>query len=144
MQKYLVFTIVAAFLYNLAAFVMVSMEKQVLVLVFYLAGMIFNLAWCSLVIPATPLLGAVLAMVLTKVLVAVLTISYCQRRLALIPGGPLKQLAAAALGGIALYLGAGLILPRLMAEILALTPILALAWRWWQEEKTSLESEPGI
>ena len=144
MQKYLVFTIVAAFLYNLAAFVMVSMEKQVLLLVFYLSGLICNLAWCALVIPGRPLLGATLAMVLTKGMVAALAVSYCQRRLGLIPIGPLKQLAAAALGGIALYLGAGVILPRLMAETLALTPILALAWQWWQQEKTSLKSEPGI
>ncbi len=134
MQKYLVFTIVAGFLHNLAGLLMISMGKQGLLLAFYLAGLAINLTWCALVMPASPLLGAALAMVLTKGGVAALTVSYCQRSLKLIPSRSLVGLAAAALGGIILYLASGAVLNRLPAELLALTPVLALAWYWWRAE----------
>ena len=59
------FTVAFAFLHNLAAFLMISMQLPQLLLIFYLAGLALNLLWC-LVIPLTPLLGAALAMVVTK------------------------------------------------------------------------------
>jgi O-antigen/teichoic acid export membrane protein len=137
LQKYLVVTVAFAFLHNLAAFLMISMNLERLLLIFYLGGLACNLLWCSLVIPLTPLTGAALAMVLTKGLVALLTVSYAQRRLGLLPPGPMKQLGAAVLAGAALYLLANGHLPRELAEALALAPLLGLAWHWWRHRQVA-------
>jgi O-antigen/teichoic acid export membrane protein len=131
LQKILVVTVVFAFMHNLAAFLMISMNLQRLLLIFYLGGLAFNLLWCSLVIPWMPLLGAALAMVATKGGVALMTVSFCQRRLGLIPRGPLVQLGlAVALGALSYLLGHGR-LPREVVEALALAPTLVLAAYWW-------------
>jgi O-antigen/teichoic acid export membrane protein len=131
LQQLLAVTVVFAFMHNLSAFLMISMRLQRLLLIFYLGGLAFNLAWCSLVMPRYPLMGAALAMVLTKGGVACLTVSFCQRRLGLILGRPLLQLGLAVLAGALLYfLGHGR-LPREVAEALALAPTLLLAGRWW-------------
>jgi O-antigen/teichoic acid export membrane protein len=131
LQQLLAVTVVFAFMHNLAAFLMISMRLQRLLLIFYLGGLAFNLAWCSLVMPRYPLMGAALAMVLTKGGVALLTVSFCQRRLGLILGRPLLQLGLAVLVGALLYLmGHGRLL-REVAEALALAPTLLLAGRWW-------------
>ena len=118
-------------MHNLAAFLMISMRLQRLVLVFFLSGLAFNLLWCSLAIPRAPLLGAALAMVLTKGGVAFLTVSFCQRRMGLILRRPLLQLGLAVLAGALLYLMGHDRLPREVAEALALAPTLLLAGRWW-------------
>lgn len=131
LQKILVATVVFAFMHNLAAFLMISMGLQRLLLVFYLSGLAFNLLWCSLVIPQTPLVGAALAIVLTKGGVACLSVSYCQRRLKFIPRRSLLQLGLGVLAGALLYLYGHGHLPREVAEALALAPILVLAGRWW-------------
>ena len=131
LQQLLAVTVVFAFMHNLAAFLMISMRLQRLLLIFYLGGLAFNLAWCSLVMPRYPLMGAALAMVLTKGGVAFLTVSFCQRRLGLILGRPLLQLGLAVLAGALLYLMGHGRLPREVAEALALAPTLLLAGRWW-------------
>lgn len=133
LQKILVITVVFAFLHNLAAFLMISMQMSRLLLVFYLSGLVINLLWCSLVIPLTPLLGSALAMVVTKGSVAALTVGFCQWRLGLIPRKPLLHLALAALAGALLYLATAGWLPREAAEFLALAPTLALAFTWWRQ-----------
>jgi len=133
LQKYLVPTVACAFLHNLAAFLMMSMRRERLLLIFYLGGLAFNLLWCAFAIPAAALTGAALAMVFTKGLVALMTISYCQRELGLIPLRPLGQLAAAALAGACLYFLGINHLPREAAETLALAPTLTLAWHWWRQ-----------
>jgi O-antigen/teichoic acid export membrane protein len=132
LQKYLVITVAFAFLHNLAALLMISMRLERLLLTFYLGGLVFNLLWCSLVIPLAPLLGAAMAMVLTKGAVAVLTVSHAQRHVGLFPAKSLWQLGAAVLGGAALYLAGCNYLPRALAETLALAPLLGLAWHWWR------------
>ncbi len=131
LQKLLVVTVVFAFMHNLAAFLMISMQCQRLLLAFYLGGLAFNLVWCTLAIPRMPLLGAALAMVLTKGGVALLTVSFCQRRLGLFPRRPVLQLALAVLAGALLYLMGHGPLPREAAEALALAPTLLLAGWWW-------------
>ena len=70
-------------------------------------------------------------MVLTKGGVALLTVSFCQWRLGLIPRRPLLQLGLAVLAGALLYLLGHGRLPREAAEALALAPTLLLAGRWW-------------
>ena len=131
LQKLLVVTVVFAFMHNLAAFLMISMQCQRLLLVFYLGGLAFNLVWCTLAIPRMPLLGAGLAMVLTKGGVALLTVSFCQQRLGLFPRRPVLQLGLAVLAGALLYLLGHSLLPREAAEALALAPILLLTGWWW-------------
>jgi O-antigen/teichoic acid export membrane protein len=139
LQKLLVVTVVFAFMHNLAAFLMISMRFQRLLLFFYLGGLAFNLIWCTLVIPRAPLLGAALAMVLTKGGVAILTVSFCQRRLGLIPRRPLLQLGLAGLAGALLYLAGHGRLPREAAEALALAPTLLLAGWWWLRKGETLQ-----
>jgi O-antigen/teichoic acid export membrane protein len=140
LQKILVVTVVFAFLHNLAAFLMISMGLQRLLLIFYLGGLAFNLLWCTLVIPQAPLIGAALAMVLTKGGVACLTVSFCHRRLGLLPRRPMLQLGLAVLMGALLYfLGHGR-LPREAAEALALAPTLFLAAQWWLSRKQEPEN----
>jgi O-antigen/teichoic acid export membrane protein len=131
LQKILVVTVVFAFLHNLAAFLMISMGLQRLLLIFYASGLAFNLLWCMLVIPRAPLLGGALAMVLTKGGVALLTVSFCQRRLGLLTRRPLLQLGLAVLVGALLYWLGHARLPREAAEVLALAPTLFLAGQWW-------------
>jgi O-antigen/teichoic acid export membrane protein len=134
LQKILVAIIICGFLHNLAALLMVSMRRERLLLVFYLSGLAVNLVACSLLIPAFTLLGAALAIILTKVAVASLTVSYCQRQISLIPRGPFLQLALAAGGGLLSYFLTKPLLPRELAEALALAPILALAFYWWRQD----------
>ena len=131
LQKLLSVTVIFAFMHNLAALLMISMRLQRLLLIFYLAGLAFNLVWCSLVIPRAPLMGAALAMVLTKGGVAVLTVAFCQRRLGLMRTRPLLQLALTVLLGALLYLLGDGRLPREVTEALALAPTLILGGRWW-------------
>lgn len=131
LQKLLSVTVIFAFMHNLAALLMISMRLQRLLLIFYLGGLIFNLVWCSLVIPRAPLMGAALAMVLTKGGVAVLTVAFCQRRLGLMRTRPLLQLGLAVLLGALLYLLGDGRLPREVTEALALAPTLLLGGRWW-------------
>jgi O-antigen/teichoic acid export membrane protein len=134
LQKILVVTVAFAFFHNLAAFLMISMRLQRLLLIFYLCGLGFNLLWCSLVIPRAPLLGAALAMVLTKGGVAALTVSFRQRRLGLFTRRPVLHVGLAVLAGALLYLVGHGRLPREAAEILALAPVLGLAGRWWLQK----------
>jgi O-antigen/teichoic acid export membrane protein len=135
LQKVLVPCVAFAFLHNLAAFLMISMRLQRVLLIFYLIGLAFNLSWCSLVIPRAPLLGAALAMVLTKGGVALLTVSFCQRRLGLLPRPAVLQIGGAVLLGALLYLAGSGRLAREATEALALAPLLILAGRWWLQKR---------
>ena len=54
LQEYLVVTIIIVFWHNLAGFLLLSMGKERMLLSFYLIGLTFNLAWCSLVLPIHP------------------------------------------------------------------------------------------
>lgn len=135
LQKYLVITVICGFLHNLAALLMISMRRERLLLVFYLSGLAVNLLACGLLIPAIPLMGAALAIILTKVTVTALTVSYGQRHLSLIPKKALLQLTGAAVAGLLAFFLTHPFLPREAAEALALAPTLALAWQWWRQEE---------
>jgi O-antigen/teichoic acid export membrane protein len=130
LQKLLVITVAFSFLHNLAAFLMISMRRERLLLIFYLAGLVFNLLWCTAIIPKIPLVGAALAIVLTKGLVALLSVSFCQVSLGLMPGRGLLQMGTAVLAGALCYFLGLRLFPREVAEVLALVPILALTWQW--------------
>ena len=81
LQQYLVVTIIIAFWHNLAVFLLLSMGREKLLLGFYLLGLIINLLLSSLVLPLYPLPGAALAIILTKGVVAFLTVTTAQHRL---------------------------------------------------------------
>jgi hypothetical protein len=76
-------------------------------------------------------MGAALAMVLTKGGVAILTVSFCHRRLGLMRRRPLLQLGLTVLLGALLYLAGDGRLPREVTEALALAPTLLLGGHWW-------------
>jgi O-antigen/teichoic acid export membrane protein len=123
-------SILIAFLHNLAAYMMLALGRERLLLWIYVGGLGAGLALCQLLIPGAPLWGAALTIVLTKALVAVCTVGYCQRRVGLLG---LRQLAlcagCVALAGV-LWLGLGRVAPREIAEAATLVPLLWLLWRW--------------
>jgi len=144
MQRWLVPSIVFAFIHNLAAYMMISSHKPPLLLAFYCAGLALNLVLCATLIPTMPLLGTALAIVVTKGFVALLSVGYCQLRFRIIPLDAVLQL------GLAMALGAGLYwlgttyLFREAGEALALGPVLWLTLRWRKDfaRKTGQEQSP--
>jgi O-antigen/teichoic acid export membrane protein len=135
LQKYLVITIIFASFHHLASFLMISMRQERLLLLFSLLGLGFNLLCCAALIKATPLLGAALAMVFTKAGMALLTGFYVERQFRFIPWRAFRQMALAVLVGVALYL-LGQPLPRRgFRELLALAPVLLVAWLWWRQPR---------
>lgn len=130
MQKILVVTILTGFVHNLAADIMISMGRERLLLIFYVTGLLFNLFFCATLIPGAPLMGTVLAIVLTKALVAVMTVGYCQFRLRMVTGQFLLQLCLAISTGQGFYFLLRGTLPRELVELAAMAPVLGLTWTW--------------
>ncbi|NLI82590.1 MAG: oligosaccharide flippase family protein [Deltaproteobacteria bacterium] len=130
MQQFLVFTILISFLHNLAAYLMISMKREKLLLSFYLGGLALNLILCTFLIPADPLMGTVLAILLTKGVVGVATVSFCQLRFGIISAGPLLRIVIATGVGWLLYLGGNALLFREAGELLAMVPVSVLAHSW--------------
>lgn len=141
-QPWLALCLPISFLHNLAYYLLLSMGRQVLVLLFFTAGLAVNAALCATLIPGAPLDGAVAAIVLTKAFVAVLTLGTCQRSLGLftLRGLAPALLAAAAAGGLAWggELAGQVWGGQVWAEqfwvwrALALCPLLLLLWRTWR------------
>jgi len=131
LQKYLVPAVIFTFLHNLAAYLMISARRQRLLLLFCLIGLALSAVFCVTIIPHFPLVGAVLTIVLTKGLVTLMTVSYCQAHFRFIPVGCLRNIAVAGLAGAGLYFMARGHVPRGIAEIAALCPLLVVRyWRW--------------
>jgi O-antigen/teichoic acid export membrane protein len=135
MQKYLVFTILCAFIHNLAAYLMMSQGKERLLLFIYVAGLAVNLVLCATLIPADPLLGACLAMVVTKAAVGLASTLYCHFRMGIIDLRALAPVGLALVVGGVLYAVLGLTGVRELAEAAALVPFLFLVRRWRAEIK---------
>ncbi|NMC49264.1 MAG: polysaccharide biosynthesis protein, partial [Desulfovibrio sp.] len=133
MQKYLVFTVICAFVHNLAAYLMMSQGKERLLLFIYVAGLALNLALCAVLIPADPLLGACLAMVVTKAAVAAATTIYCHVKMRIVGLRALLPIGLALTAGTALYLVSGLFGVREISEVLALVPFVFLVKKWRDE-----------
>ncbi len=133
MQKYLVLTIYIAFIHNLAAFLMLAMRRERVLLGFYVTGLVFNLVLCLVLIPGSPLMGTTLAILITKAFVAVMTVSFCQWTIGLMPGRSMVHLGlAVAAGGLLYFLTIGFAY-RELAETLAVIPTLVLIYTWWRE-----------
>lgn len=133
--KYLVPAVIIAFLHNLAGFLMMSMDRQRLLLLFYLGGLLVNLGLCIWVIPLAPLPGAAVAIILTKGVVALMTVLYVQRRLQFITPALLGEMAGITLAALGLYIVAKNVMLRGFAELLGLAPFFWAGWRWRRQEK---------
>ena len=129
-QRLLTPCLATAFLHNLAAYAMIGMRKHKLLLVFYLSGLVVNIAGCLVLIPAFGLEGTALTLTITKVWVAILTVGYFQavaRPMSLRQWG-LMLLACGAC--LALWYGLSQVTRREVAEVAGLVPLLLLFWRW--------------
>lgn len=134
LQRILVLTILIAFWHNLALFLLLSMGWEKPLLGVYVLGLAVNLFWCAVILPRNPLLGAALAIIVTKGLVAVGTIGMVHHRLGFWAGRDLGEAAMAVAAAIMVYLAGMRTLPREAAEALTLIPFGVLAWRWWQSK----------
>lgn len=129
-QQLLTPCLATAFLHNLAAYAMISMQRQNLLFAFYLSGAALNLACCLILIPMQPLAGAALSLTITKVWVAILTVSFFQwhtHAMSALQWGMVAGACAACLG---IWWGLSQIASREIAELGGLAPLLALLWCW--------------
>lgn len=134
LQRALTLTVLFSFLHNLAAYLMMSMKKERLLLAFYLGGLALNLVMCAVWIPTNPLVGAAGAIVLTKGFMAMLTVGYCQWRMGLISMTTGVQTGAAVVVGAAFYFAGSAALFREAGEVLALVPPVGLALYWYRQK----------
>jgi len=111
-----------------------------LLLGFYLMGLVINLLVCSLILPLSPLLGATLAIILTKGAVAVCTVTTAQRRLNFLAARDLQQVAGAFVLAIVIYLAARNLHFRVAVLLLTITPFFVLMGWWWQTKGRSYSS----
>ena len=125
-QRLLTPCLATAFLHNLAAYAMIGMRRHKLLLGFYLSGLVLNIT----MIPAMPLGGAALSLTITKVWVAILTVSFFQWAAKPMTLGQWALMLGAAAASVALWWSVGLALPRELAELAGLVPLLALFWFW--------------
>jgi O-antigen/teichoic acid export membrane protein len=138
MQKQLVGCILLAFIHNLASYLMVSMHRQRILLGMYVTGLIFNVAACALLIPNSPLSGTAYAILTTKGLVALMTVSFCQLTIGLFSFRDTLKLILFTGTSIALYFGASALVIREVAELLGLCPLLLHAYRLYRRQQSSL------
>ena len=115
---------------DLFAYAMTGMRRHKLLLGFYLSGLALNLVCCFTLIPAMPLEGAALSLTITKVWVAILTVSFFQWAARPMSLAQWALMLGAAFAAVGLWWGVGLALPREVAELAGLLPLLALFWFW--------------
>jgi O-antigen/teichoic acid export membrane protein len=133
LQRYLVITILFSFLHNLAGFLLISMRLERLLVIVYLGALAFNLVFCWLVIPRSPLLGAAWAMILTKGGMALVTFGFIQRRLKVFPLEDFLVAAGTTLASLLLFWLSLFVLRRgwaLLVCVLALFGLLQYFWAW--------------
>lgn len=129
-QQWLTPCLATAFLHNLAAYAMIGMRRHRLLLCFYMSGMAVNLVCCFWLIPMMPLEGAALTLTITKVWVAILTVSFFQAKARPMSLAQWLTMLAAGAASVALWWQLGLYVPREVAEICGLAPLLVLFWFW--------------
>ena len=140
-QPQLVLCILLAFVHNLAYYLLLSMGRQRLLTVYFLAGLALNAALCAWAIPRWQLDGAVWSIVLTKGFMALLTLGSCQRLIGLFSLGAVLRpvLAAAGAWGLA-WGGQNLGLP-LLGQAGGLVLLLGLLW-WTARRRPPAEAAP--
>lgn len=143
-QQLLTPCLATAFLHNLAAYVMISMRRHLLLLYFYVSGLVLNLACCVFLIPSWPLDGAAVSLTVTKVWVAILTVSFFQYKVRPMSGKQWLLLFISALSSFMLWASTRHFLCRELSEAAGLLPLIALVWRWrppaaFEKEKAAIE-----
>lgn len=131
-QQLLTPCLATAFLHNLAAYAMIGMKRHKLLFSFYLSGLIVNLVCCFIIIPISPLAGAALTLTITKVWVAILTVSFFQWKARPMTAGQWGLMLLACVACFCLWRVGGHFLnwPRELAELAGICPLLALFWLW--------------
>lgn len=129
-QQLLTPCVATAFLHNLAAYAMIGMKRHKLLFAFYLSGLIVNIFCCLVIIPRMPLAGAALALTITKVWVAILTVSFFQWIARPMTGMQWLIMLSACAASFGIWWLSGMYAPREVAELAGICPLLALFWRW--------------
>lgn len=129
-QQLLTPCLATAFLHNLAAYAMISMRRHKLLFAFYLSGLIVNLFCCITLIPMDALVGAALALTITKVWVAILTVSFFQWHTHALHARQWLLMLSASAACVLLWQALSSVAPREVAELGGLLPLLGLFWLW--------------
>lgn len=129
-QRLLTPCLATAFLHNLAAYAMIGMRRHVLLFFFYLSGLLVNVVLCFTLIPWQPLEGASLALTITKVWVAILTVSFFQIQAKPMNAKEWALLIVGCLASFGIWYVTESQFPREVSEILGLLPLLLLFWYW--------------
>lgn len=135
MQNWLAISVVLGLFHNLAAYLMMSLDRQGRLLAICATGMILNLVLCALWVPAHPLGGSVAALLATKGLVALYTVGFCHRRLGLFRVRPLLEVGAMVAAGAVVFFALGAMGLGTAAEYAAPAPLLLLVLRWRQSSR---------
>jgi O-antigen/teichoic acid export membrane protein len=110
------------------------MGKEKLLLGFYLLGLVINLLLSSLVLPLYPLPGAALAIILTKGVVGLLTVTAAQKRIKFLVAKDLQIAGVAVLIATLIYFASKNLIPRNVMTLLTLLPFFVLWGYWWKEK----------
>jgi O-antigen/teichoic acid export membrane protein len=138
LQQWLSLCVVLGIMHNLAGYLMIAMGKQNLLLMFFVVVLGFNALACAWLIPGDPLPGAVGAILASKVLLALMSLGYCQRRLGLWRGWYLVWLATTlAAGGLIFLLG-----QAWLGQAAAAPALLPLAWLAWRRRPGAPNEHP--
>jgi len=131
LQRYLVITILFSFLHNLAGFLLISMRLERLLVMVYLVALAFNLGFCWLVIPQSPLLGAAWAIILTKGGMALVTFGFIQRRMKVFPWEDVLTALGSTLASLAAFWLSLMVLRRGWALLVAVLVLFGLLQYFW-------------
>nr|WP_321258528.1 oligosaccharide flippase family protein [uncultured Pseudodesulfovibrio sp.] len=141
MQKELVGCILFAFIHNLASYLMVSMNRQRILLGMYIVGLAVNFALCALLISENPMSGTAYAILLTKGVMALMTVSFCQFTIGLFVGRDILSLLLTVAAACVVHFVAAQYLFREAVEILTLCPLLYYAYRLYLRQQRTMKEE---
>lgn len=130
-QRLLTPCLATAFLHNLAAYAMIAMRRERLLLCFYVSGLLVNIALCLWLIPLAPLEGAALSLTGAKVWVAILTVSVFQWAARPMSGAQWLLMLGMSAAAVGAWWGLRPLAPRELAELAGVLPLLLLLW-WWK------------
>jgi O-antigen/teichoic acid export membrane protein len=131
LQRYLVVTIFFSLLHNLAGFLLISMRLERLLVMVYLGALAFNLLFCWWFIPANPLWGAALAIILTKGGMALVTFGFIQRRLKVFPLEDMAVVALTSAVSLFVFYASLFVLRRGWALLTGVLVLLGLLQYFW-------------
>lgn len=129
-QQLLTPCLATAFLHNLAAYAMIGMRRQKLLFAFYISGVVVNIFCCFLLIPINALAGAAATLTITKVWVALLTVSFFQYHSKPMTAFQWCVMLGACVLSLLLWKSTIGLMPRELSELCGVTPLFILFWMW--------------